>query len=70
MNKAVIPKIAKTLKIEDPTAFPTIISPSFFIQATIEVANSGSDVPNAKSVRPITASLTPKDLAKPIPPFF
>ena len=69
LNKAVIPRIAKTLNIEEPTAFPTIISPSFFIQATIEVANSGSDVPKANSVRPITASLSPKALAHPIPPF-
>ena len=45
------------------------MSPSFLIQATNEVASSGNDVPKANSVSPMTASLTPKDFANPMPPF-
>ena len=51
---AVVPKIKNTLKIFEPITFPTIISGFFFTAATIEVANSGSDVPTAIIVKPIT----------------
>ena len=46
-----------------PTTLPSAIS-QFFLKAAIqEVASSGSDVPNATTVRPIIASLTPNDCA-------
>ncbi len=63
---AVTPRIQRILKIFEPTTFPTAISDSFFIDATIEVNNSGKLVPTATTVNPITASLKLKNLAKPL----
>ena len=51
---AVVPRIKKTLKIFEPITFPMIISGFFLRAATIEVANSGKDVPIAIIVSPIT----------------
>ena len=43
--------------------------PGFFLSAaTTDVASSGSDVPAATSVRPITDSLTPNERAMPDAP--
>ena len=44
----------------EPTTLPTAISVCLRIVATIEVASSGSEVPTATMVRPITASDMPK----------
>ena len=54
------PRIKKTLKIFDPTIFPTAISGCFLRAAATDVASSGSDVPAATIVRPIKLSLMPK----------
>ena len=63
---AITPEIPKTnpmLAMLDPTMFP-IINPVLPLNAaTIEEANSGSDVPNATIVKPIRKSETPKCLA-------
>ena len=53
---AVTPSIQKTLKIFDPTIFPMAISDWLRRAAIIEVANSGSEVPTATMVRPISNS--------------
>ena len=53
------PKIRNTLKILEPTTFPRAMSLSPFLAATIEVTNSGREVPTATMVRPIRASLRP-----------
>ena len=50
-----IPRIKKTLNILLPTIFPTAMSEFFFNAATTLVANSGSEVPMATIVKPITA---------------
>ena len=67
------------LKILLPITFPTRMSCSFFNDDTIEVTNSGSDVPNATMVKEIILSdiprlfailvalLTTKSLPKTIP---
>ncbi len=57
------PNISKILNILEPTTFPSAKSHSPFLAATIEVTNSGSDVPKATIVSPISVSLRPKDLA-------
>ena len=53
------PKIKRTLKIQEPIAFPIAISFSFFFAATILVVNSGSEVPIATIVNPTRSSLIP-----------
>ena len=57
------PIIRKILKIFEPTTLPTAISLSPFLAAITDVTNSGRDVPHATIVRPISASLRPKNLA-------
>ena len=52
-----IPNIQNVLKMFDPTTFHIAISDCFLYAAIAEVANSGSDVPIATTVRPITAWL-------------
>lgn len=42
---------------------PTNISNSFFLADTIDVTNSGNDVPKAITVNDITLSLIPKVVA-------
>ncbi len=59
----VIPKTLRILKIFEPNIFPTEMSICFFNAAITEVANSGTEVPNAKMVSPMILSLTPKDKA-------
>ena len=53
------PNIQKMLKRLLPTTFPIAMSLLPLRAATTLVANSGSDVPPATNVRPMTASLTP-----------
>lgn len=40
-----IPSTIRMLKILEPIAFPTAISTSFFLAATMDVTSSGRDVP-------------------------
>jgi hypothetical protein len=54
------PTTHRTLKMQDPTALPRIISPCLLIAATIEVASSGSEVPKATIVKAMVASGTLK----------
>jgi hypothetical protein len=53
------------LKILLPTTLPIARSLSPFHVAIIDVISSGSEVPIATIVRPMTSSLTPKILAMP-----
>ena len=46
----------KIFRIFEPITLPIAISFSPLIEATTEVASSGSDVPTATTVKPITAS--------------
>lgn len=62
------PRIQNILKIFDPTIFPMAISFCPLRAATIEVTSSGSDVPTATIVRPITRSGIPKSVAIVIDP--
>ena len=50
----------KTLKIFDPIKFPIEMLFWPLNNATIDVTNSGRDVPKATTVTPITNSDTPK----------
>ena len=47
----------------EPITFPSAISTSFFLAATIEVTSSGRLVPNATIVRPIRVWLNPNPAA-------
>src|SRR5690606_34926388 len=58
-----IPSTHKILKMLLPTTLPTAISRCPLILATTEVTTSGSEVPAATMVNPITASLTPQAVA-------
>ena len=58
-----IPSTMRKLNILEPMALPSAISTSFFLAATIDVTSSGSDVPIATTVRAITLSLIPINLA-------
>ena len=51
---AVMPRIENTLKILEPMMLPMEMSISFLMEAAREVANSGTLVPKATTVRPIT----------------
>ncbi len=51
------------LKMFEPTTFPTAISRWPRQAARTDVATSGSDVPAATIVRPMTSSETPNDRA-------
>lgn len=59
----VTPNTPRMLKILDPIILPMEISISFLRAATADVANSGTEVPKATSVRPTTRSLIPKSRA-------
>ena len=60
--------ITRWIKQFSPTMFPTEIALSFLNAATAEVANSGSDVPKATTLIPITISDIPRYRAKNIAP--
>ena len=55
--------ICKILKILEPITLPTAMSLSPFLAAMTEVTSSGREVPTATMVRPMMASLRPKNLA-------
>ena len=57
-------RISPMLAMLDPTMFPIISPVLSVIDAAIEEANSGSDVPIATIVRPIVNSDTPKYFAR------
>lgn len=58
-----IPSTIRMLKILEPIAFPTAISTSFFLAATMEVTSSGRDVPIETIVNPTRFWLIPKSMA-------
>jgi len=55
-----VPNMKNMLKTFEPTIFPTAISAFFLYAAAADVANSGSEVPIATTVKPISDSLTPR----------
>ena len=65
---ALQPNTKNILKRLLPITFPIVISGFFFKAATMEVASSGSEVPPATSVSPITDSLIPRLRAIPVAP--
>ena len=58
-----IPSTMSMLKMHEPTAFPSAISTSFFLAATIDVTSSGSDVPIDTMVSPTSVRLIPRSIA-------
>ena len=60
---AAIPSTSKMLKMLEPITFPSAISTSFFLAATMEVTSSGRLVPSATIVSPISVWLSPNDNA-------
>lgn len=58
-----IPSTINMLNTLEPMAFPSAISTSFFLAATIDVTSSGSDVPIETIVSPINVWLMPRSLA-------
>ena len=56
------------LKMHEPSTFPMTIPFSPFLRAVTEVTSSGRDVPMATTVRPIRASLKPKNDASALAP--
>ena len=64
LTNEVIPNIERILKILDPTILPTDIELCFLKAAKADVASSGSEVPKATILIPITTSDIPKNLAK------
>ena len=63
------PSTSPTLAILDPTTLPMANGDEPPIAATILTTNSGSEVPNATTVNPITMGDKPKYLANWPPPF-
>ena len=63
MITLLIPRINRMLKMHEPSTLPMTIPFSPFLRAVIEVTSSGRDVPIATTVRPIRASLKPKNEA-------
>ena len=67
MVKGLIAPATPTTAVElnrfEPMTLPMAISCSPFLAARIDEANSGSDVPTATMVKPMTKSLTPKSCA-------
>lgn len=57
------PVIIIRLNMFDPMTFPNASCGFFLIAATTDVISSGSDVPTATTVMPITASLMPHAFA-------
>ena len=64
----VTPKTDPILKILDPIRFPKEIAFSFLTAAITEAASSGTLVPIAIIVTPITASVTPSFIAISVAP--
>lgn len=62
------PRIKRILKIFDQIIFPRARSVFFLYAAMIEVTSSGSEVPIAIIVSPITLSESPKYLAMSVAP--
>jgi len=60
-TKIVSPKTNRILAILEPTTLPKTMDDSPASTAVIEVANSGSEVPNATMVIPITKDDIPRD---------
>jgi hypothetical protein len=60
LTNATDPKTRSILKILLPITFPTQISVSFLRTLTTDVAISGTEVPKATTVIPMTISLIPK----------
>ena len=60
---AATPRINKILKMLEPITFPSAISTSFFLAATIEVTSSERHIHNATIVRPIRVWLNPNPAA-------
>ncbi len=58
--KPVKPRIINILKTLEPNTLPMAMPLSPFFAATALVASSGSEVPPATIVSPITASLIPQ----------
>ena len=58
-----IPRINKILKRQEPTALPSAIPESPFLEAVMEVTSSGREVPIATMVRPTSVSLMPHAFA-------
>ena len=52
--KELNPKTKKMLKMLEPMTLPTAISGFLLYAATADVASSGSDVPTATTVRPMS----------------
>ena len=61
--KVASPKTSNMLNIFDPITFPIAISVSPFFIATIEVTNSGNDVPIATIDKPTKFALIPNKVA-------
>ena len=55
------PATQQILRISAPIMFPTAMAPCFLRAATIQVATSGIEVPNATMVRAIIASGMPNE---------
>ena len=62
---AVVPRMASMLNTLLPITLPMAMAELPFFAATTLVANSGSEVPHATIVSPITPWLTPSDAATP-----
>ena len=62
-NKVPIARINPMFAMLLPTMFPIINPDSFEIEAEIDVASSGNEVPIETRVNPMTNSLTPMCLA-------
>ena len=60
---AAIPSTNSMLNILEPTTLPTARSFSPFFDATMDVTSSGSDVPKATIVSPISVSVIPSERA-------
>ena len=58
-----IPSTINTLKIFEPKTLPMAMSEFPLNAATAEVTSSGSEVPMATTVKPISASEMPNSLA-------
>lgn len=65
---ATVPKIPSMLNILLPMRFPRLTALSRLMEANIATVSSGSEVPTATRVRPMTASEIPICLASPVAP--
>ncbi len=58
-----VPRMRNVLNRLEPTTLPIAMSAFFLRAATIEVANSGREVPTETTVRPMILSVIPMDWA-------